>query len=36
MVHIVHRHGYVLGREDGHVLRGTLEFEIEVKGRKGG
>ena len=29
----VHRYGYVLGREDSHVLRRAFEFEIEVQRR---
>ena len=27
--------GHVLWREDGHVLRMALDFELKVKGRKG-
>ena len=30
----VHWHGHVLGREDGHVLRMTLEFEFEGQRKK--
>ena len=30
----VHWHGYVLRREDGHVFREALDFEVEGHGKK--
>ena len=33
MANSVHWYGDVLRREDDHVLRGALDFEIKVKGR---
>ena len=28
--------GHMLRREDGHIVRRQLDFEVMVKGRKGG
>ena len=35
MANSVHWHGHVLIREDGNVLRMTLEFEREAQTKKG-
>ena len=31
----VHLYGHVWNREDGHVLRSALDFEVESQSRKG-
>ena len=36
MAHCVHRHVHVLRIDSCHNLRMELEFEVNVKGRKGG
>ena len=36
MANSVRWYGHVLRREDGHVLRRALYFDVESKGRKGG
>ena len=35
MTNSVHLHGHVLRREDGHVLRRVLDFEVEDQKKKG-
>ena len=35
MASSVHWHGHVLRREDGHVLRRALDFEVESQRKKG-
>ena len=35
MANSVRWYGHVLGREDGHVLRRTLDFEVDVQSKKG-
>ena len=35
MAHSVCWYGHVLRREDGHVLRKTLDFEVEGQRKKG-
>ena len=35
MANSVHWHGHVLSREDGHVFRWTLDFEVEGQMKKG-
>ena len=35
MANSVHRYGHVLRREDGHVLRRALDFEVKGLGKKG-
>ena len=34
MANSVHWYGHVLRREDGHVLRRAIEFEVESKRKK--
>ena len=34
MANSVHWYGYVLRREDGHVLRSALDFEVGGQGKK--
>ena len=36
MAHSVHWYGRVLGREDGHVLRRALAFEVDGGGERNG
>ena len=35
MANSVHRYGHVLWREDGHILRKVLDFEVEGQRMKG-
>ena len=35
MANSVCRYGHVLRREDGHILRGALDFEVEGQWKKG-
>ena len=35
MAHSVHWYGHMLRREDGHVLRRALDFEVEGQNKKG-
>ena len=35
MANSVHWHSHVLRREDGHILRRVLEFEVEGQRKKG-
>ena len=34
MVNSIHRYGYVFKREDGHVLRRALDFEVDGQMKK--
>ena len=36
MANSVHRYGHVLMREDGHVLRRSLDFDVDGQRTKGG